>query len=225
MRMERIVIKLSGKVFDNPNKESLLAYASIFKDMLNDDIQPIIVAGGGPIARYYINIARSLHADESSLDELGIIVSRLNARLLIHALDAYAYSNVPEDLAQLRQALYSNKVIVTGGLQVAQSTNATAAIIAEASDARMFINATDVDGIYTSDPKKDKDAKLLASISVNDLMQLLLKQDVSAGGYDLMDIVALKIIERSRMKVRVVKAEPEIIKDAVYGKSIGTLIT
>ncbi len=215
----RVVIKLSGKVFDNPSKESLKEYASLLIKMRRDGIQPIVVAGGGPIARVYINLARELGYDEASLDQLGILVSRLNARLLIAALNDYAYSRVPENLDEI----VLDKIVITGGLHVGQSTNATAAIIAEKIKADLFINATDVDGIYSVDPRKSKDAKLLKSISIKDLKSMLIEQDTSAGEYDLMDIVALKIIERSRIKTIVVKAEPKIIRDAI-NDNVGTRI-
>lgn len=216
----RIVVKLSGKVFDNPSKESLEEYASSFISMLKEGIKPIIVAGGGPIARLYISLGRQLGYNEASLDQLGIMVSRLNARLLIAALKDYAYSKVPEDLDEI---ILRDKIIVTGGLHVGQSTNATSAIIAEKIKADLFINATDVDGIYSADPMKFKDAKLLKSISIKDLKSMLIEQDTSAGEYDLMDIVALKIIERSKINTKVVKAEPKIIRDAI-DKDLGTRI-
>ncbi len=219
----KVVIKLSGKVFDNPSKESLKEYALLFASMLNDGIQSIVIAGGGPIARSYISLARELGYDESSLDELGIIVSRLNARLLIAALQDKAYSRVPETLDEIRLAVESNKIVVTGGLHVGQSTNATAAIIAERIGADLFINATDVDGIYSADPRKYKDAKLFESISIKALTDLLIDQSTSAGEYDLMDIVALKIIERSKINTIVVRSEPKIIREAISG-NVGTRI-
>ncbi len=216
----RIVIKLSGKVFDNPSKESLEEYALTLIEMMKDGIKPIVVAGGGPIARLYINLARDLGYDEASLDQLGIIVSRLNARLLIAALNDHAYPKVPESLDEITLA---DKIIVAGGLHVGQSTNATAAIIAEKVKADLFINATDVDGIYSADPRKHKDARLLKSISIRDLRDMLIEQDTSAGEYDLMDIVALKIIERSRINTIVVKSDPKIIRDAI-SNDLGTRI-
>ena len=45
-----------------------------------------------------------------------------------------------------------------------------------------------------------------------------------AGGYDLMDIVALKIIERSKIKTRVLKADLKAIEKAIKGNSVGTEI-
>jgi len=75
---KRIVIKLSGKVFEMNNTKLLKDY-STFLVKISKICQPIIVAGGGNIARHYISHARSSGADESTLDELGIEVSRLNA--------------------------------------------------------------------------------------------------------------------------------------------------
>ena len=80
-----IVIKFSGKVFGVENIKILKDYAR-FLVKLSKTHQPIVVAGGGKIARHYISHARSSGADESTLDELGIEISRLNAQLLIYAL-------------------------------------------------------------------------------------------------------------------------------------------
>ena len=64
-------------------------------------VQPIVITGGGRIARHYINLARNLGSDEASLDIMGIEVSRLNAKLLIVALKEMAYSQVPTDLEEV----------------------------------------------------------------------------------------------------------------------------
>ncbi|MFQ5573742.1 MAG: UMP kinase, partial [Nitrosopumilaceae archaeon] len=82
---KRIVIKLSGRIFSIDNVKILKDYAR-FLVKISKVCQPIVIAGGGNIARHYINHARSSGADESSLDELGIEISRLNAQLLIYAL-------------------------------------------------------------------------------------------------------------------------------------------
>jgi len=79
---KRVVVKLSGSVFsETASKQSLLKYARMFRT-ISRKTQTVIVAGGGQMARYYINLARELGVDEASLDELGIEVSRLNARYL-----------------------------------------------------------------------------------------------------------------------------------------------
>lgn len=221
---KRVVIKLSGSVFgETANKQSLLRYAKMLKS-ISKKIQPIVVAGGGRIARYYIELARGLGADEASLDELGIEVSRLNAQVLVYALGAAAYSDIPKNLHDVVVAVEVGKMVVAGGLHPGQSTNATSAQIAEKIGASMFINATDVDGIYTADPNKHKNAKLLKSIKVRELRNMLAHESTKAGTYDLMDIVALKVIERSKLNTRVVKSDPNVIKRAIEGAGVGTLI-
>ena len=54
---------------------------------------------------------------------------------------------------------------------------------------------------------------------------MLVHQDSIAGGYDLMDIVALKVIERSKIKTRILKADVKILEKAIKGSSEGTEIT
>ena len=220
---KRIVIKLSGQVFGMERTKELKDYAAFFVKQ-SKICQPVIVAGGGKIARYFINHARSSGADESTLDELGIEISRLNAKLLIYALKGNAYPHPPTNLTEVKQAVASGLIVVTGGLHPGQSTNGTAALIAEKINAAEFLNATDVDGIYDSDPNKNKKAKQFKRIELKDLRSLLVHEDSMAGGYDLMDIVALKVIERSKIKTKIIKSDIKTIEKAIKGLSIGTEI-
>jgi len=220
---KRIVIKLSGRIFGMDNVKVLKDYAS-FLVKISKICQPIVVAGGGNIARHYISHARSSGADESTLDELGIEISRLNAKLLIYALKNKAYSHPPTTLQEVKHAVDDGLIVVTGGLHPGQSTNGTAALIAEKIKAEQFLNATDVDGVYDRDPNKYKRAKQFKQIELKNLKNMLVHEDSIAGGYDLMDIVALKIIERSKIKTRILKADTKIIEKAIKGSDVGTKI-
>jgi uridylate kinase len=220
---KRIVIKLSGRIFGMDNVKVLKDYAS-FLVKISKICQPIVIAGGGNIARHYISHARSSGADESTLDELGIEISRLNAKLLIYALKNKAYSHPPTTLQEVKHAVDDGLIVVTGGLHPGQSTNGTAALIAEKIKAEQFLNATDVDGVYDRDPNKYKRAKLFKQIELKNLKNMLVHEDSIAGGYDLMDIVALKIIERSKIKTRILKADTKIIEKAIKGSDVGTKI-
>jgi len=220
---KKIVIKLSGRVFGMDNVKILKDYAT-FLVKISKVCQPIIIAGGGNIARHYISHARSSGADESTLDELGIEISRLNAKLLIYALKNKAYSHPPTTLQEVKHAVDDGLIVVTGGLHPGQSTNGTAALIAEKIKADQFLNATDVDGVYDMDPNKHKKAKKFKQIELRSLRNMLIHEDSIAGGYDLMDIVALKIIERSKIKTRILKADPKIIEKAIKGEDVGTKI-
>ena len=211
---KRIVIKLSGRIFSMDNVKMLKDYAS-FLVKISKICQPIIIAGGGNIARHYIAHARSSGADESTLDELGIEISRLNAKLLIYALKNKAYSHPPTTLQEVRHAVDDGLIVVTGGLHPGQSTNGTAALIAEKINAEQFLNATDVDGVYDRDPNKFKNAKKFKRIELKNLRNMLVHEDSLAGGYDLMDIVALKIIERSKIKTRILKADIKTLEKAI----------
>src|SRR5688500_658316 len=126
-----LVIKLSGSVFNfKTTSKSLKEYAKVLLD-IRARVQPVIVTGGGIIARHYVNLARSLGADESSIDEMEIGISRLNAKLLSAALGDSVYPVIPTNLEEISIACQSGKIIVSSGLHPEQSTNAAAALIAE----------------------------------------------------------------------------------------------
>jgi uridylate kinase len=214
---KRVAIKLSGSIFsEERNEDTIKRYAEMLTD-ISIDVQPIVIAGGGKIARHYINLARYLGSDEASLDIMGIEVSRLNAKLLIVAIGEQAYSQVPKNLEEVTIAVESGKIVIVGGLHPGQSTNATSALIAEKVRASRFLNATDVDGIYDLDPNISRNAKLLNEITVSECMEILKNGSSMAGTYDLMDIVALKVIERSKIPTRVLRSDITNIKNAIIG--------
>lgn len=97
-------------------------------------------------------------------------------------------------------------------------------MIAETSKASGFVNSTDVDGIYDSDPNVNPNARLFKEITVNECMEILRAERTVAGTYDLMDIIALKVIERSKIPTRVIRSDVGNIRDAINGKDIGTKI-
>ena len=226
MNKPRIVIKLSGSLFNfDTNSSQLNDYVQVIKK-ISKVYQPVVITGGGKIARFYINLSRSLGLDESGLDLIGIQVSHLNARLLISGLGEYCYPLPPKNLEEISVALLSGLVIVTGGIYPGQSTNATSALIAERTGATRFYNATDVDGIYDSDPRTNPEANKFEKISVQDCVNILKSEKSMAGTYDLMDLISLKVIERSNLPTVVFKSTVENIEKLVlHNVKMGTEIT
>jgi uridylate kinase len=221
----RIVIKLSGSIFNfETNFKILNDYVNLIKK-INEVYQPIIITGGGKIARFYINLARSLGFDESGLDLIGIQVSHLNAKLLISGLGDLCFPLTPQNLDEISTAVLTNKIVITGGLYPGQSTNATSALIAEKIKALKFYNATDVDGIFNNDPRIDPDAKMYESIDVKECISILKLENSMAGTYDLMDLISLKVIERSNLPTVVFKLSIENINKIIMENAkIGTEI-
>jgi len=196
----RVVLKVGGFAFSTEGRtEPLISeYVKLLKQLAKEH-QFVVVTGGGSIARAYIQIARDLRVPESLCDQLGILVSRLNARLVVDGLSDSAYPEIPTTVAELGRFFASGKLVAMGGLQPGHSTNAVAAIAAETIKADLFLNATDVDGVYTSDPSEDASAKHLDEVNVNKLTEILAHNEMNAGDYDLMDPIALRIIQRSHI--------------------------
>jgi uridylate kinase len=221
---KKVVIKLSGSIFgSNAKSKSIKEYGMMISE-LDKHVQPVVIAGGGNIARHYIDLARELGSDEASLDLLGIEVSRLNAKLLLHSIRS-VYPKVPTNLEEVSIAAETGEPVILGGLHPGQSTNATSALVAEKVKARIFVNATDVNGIYDSDPNINRHAKVFKRVTVDKCIEVLGKNSSMAGKYDLMDMVALKIIERSRIPTVIIRASVTNIINVIESDTkIGTRI-
>lgn len=221
-----ITIKLSGHIlFPKLGAQpAIKEYAGAIREIKAMDNKPFVVVGGGEPARYYIGIARQNGSDESSCDQVGIAVANLNARIFAKAIGEEACQFVPTTSDELDVALSMGKIIVMGGLQPGQSTNAVSCVLAERSASKLIINTTTVDAVYSGDPKKDPNAKRYSRISVPELRQLLESIGSRAGEYELIDPVALKLIERSRIATKIIDGrDPKNILRAV-GEDIGTMI-
>lgn len=100
-----------------------------------------------------------------------------------------------------------------------------AAILAEYVGAELLINATSIDGVYTSDPKKNKGAKKFETMTPKQLIEVVMKTEMIAGANSPVDLLAAKVIERSNIRTIVLNGEnPRNIEDAASGKHKGTVI-
>lgn len=220
----KVVLKLTGKVFSEEYITTLKTIANTIKFMHEKGYRVVVVTGGGKLAREYISLGRKLGLNNSRLDVIGIETSRINALILASLLGDSCYAPIPRNIDEFMRAWSSNRIVVLGGLQPAQSTNAVAAIIAELISADLLINATVVDGVYDKDPSKYADAKLLSEVSIEELEKML-SQEFLPGHYELIDPLALNIIRRSRINIVFTNAfKPENIAKILKGERVGTWI-
>lgn len=221
----KFVLKLGGFLFPRiMNIKAINQYINLLKKLYYNGHEFVVVTGGGKGAREYIDIARGVGAREAVCDEIGIDYTRMNARLLISGMPNEAFQGVPKTLQQV-QEFRSNKILVMGGLQPGQSTNAVAALVSELIGAYMLINATDVEGIYDDDPKINPNAKIFDKISINDLFEMIVKKQAIAGGYELFDLLAVTLISRSKIPTWIINGkDPGNIEKIIQGKHVGTKI-
>jgi uridylate kinase len=222
----RIVLRIGGSVVASPVDPALIArYAELLKDLGAQRHEVAVVVGGGNLARDFIGVAKELGLSEESQDKLAISVSRLFALLLVEKLGNAGCNTVPVTIEEAAKWLRKGKIIVMGGLKPGMTTDAVAALIAEALKADLLLKATDQEGIYDKDPRKHADAVKFERLSLQDLPRVLSEGKHRAGIHQIIDPEAVKILTRARMKVAVVNGfKPENVLMAVKGKCVGTLI-
>ncbi|MCD4842479.1 MAG: UMP kinase [Methanosarcinales archaeon] len=221
-----LVVSIGGSVLtSNLDPERIRKYASSIQ-ALAEKHTTYIVVGGGRIARDYITAARDLGANEVECDIIGIDMTRINAKLLIAALGSTAYPVPLTSYQDARNAALSGKVVVMGGLIPGQTTDAVSAVLAEYVGADLLINATSVDGVYTADPNLDSKAEKISSMTPSQLVDIVIKINMSAGSNSPLDPLAAKIIQRCGIKTFVIDGrEPGNINEAAAGRHNGTLIS
>lgn len=205
---------------------ALGAYAAVLRELAAAS-RVFVVVGGGGEARRYIGAARALGTDEATLDELGILVTRLNARLLVAALGDTAYPRVPETYEAARECGVPGLIVVMGGVAPGQTTDAVAAVLAESVGADVLVNATSVPGVFTADPRKDPSATRYETMTPAELLALIGRERMGAGSNTVIDLVAAKIVERCGIPMVVLDGrEPGGIRDAVLtGTFAGTIVS
>lgn len=220
-----LVYSLGGSILAGRDAESLKEYAAALKN-LAEKHQIFVVVGGGKIAREYIEKARALQASEAFCDLLGIGATKLNAMILIAALGEASAPEPAETYARALEASAAGKIVVLGGMQPGQTTDAVAALLAEYVHADKLIVATSVDGVYSADPGVDPKAKKFDQMTFGDLVRLSMETRLSAGSRSPVDPLAAKIIERSSIPTVVVHGgDAENLKRGAEGGHSGTEIS
>jgi uridylate kinase len=227
--MAVIALKIGGSVLAPETID--LVYAKKVSKMLLEIVkggrhQLYVVVGGGKLARKYIDACRALGANESYLDEVGIEGSRMNARVLISALGDAAYHLPAKDFDEAKSAGHKHDIVVMGGTHPGHTTDAVCAMLSEKVRADRLVITTNVDGIYTADPRTVKDARLLKRVRPLELMDLCGKAMGKAGSSGAVDPLAAKIISRSGIPTGVVNGNDlKNVKAAILGKKFkGTII-
>ena len=225
--MKTIVISLGGSILiPLLEKNKIKEYIPVLSEIAAQHRLFVVVGGGGE-ARRYITVARDLGIDEGTSDEIGILITRLNANLLIAALGERAYPKVAESHAEAKKFAESGKIVVMGGITPGQTTDAVAAVLAERVGASVFINVTSVDGIYSADPKKDKKAQRFETLTPKQLLAIVGGTALTAGSNTVLDIVAARVVERSHIPLVVLDGrKPENLSRAILtGEFHGTVVS
>lgn len=216
--MNRIVIKLTGKLFSPGNVGVLLEIAKTIIEYKRKGLKLAVVVGGGETARRYISMASEAGVSLGWQDILGIGASRLNAILFSALLGDYAYYPIPTRIEEFIHAWNLDKIAIGGGLQPGQSNNAVAASLAELLNAELLINATTVDGVYDRDPRADPNARILRELTIGELKSVL-SQSYAPGKYELLDPIAISIIERAKLNVVFINAfKPHMLRSVLSGE-------
>ena len=221
----KVVVSIGGSVLvPEPGSDRVAAHAAVLEELLADGCRVGAVVGGGGVAREYIEAARDLGANEIELDQLGIDVTRLNARLLIAALDEDAVTAPALDYESAGEALRQGGICVMGGVAPAQTTDAVGAALAEYVDADLLVYATSVPGVFSADPNEDADATKYDRLSAAELVDVIAGLEMNAGASSPVDLLAAKIIQRSGMRTIVLDGtDPDRIARAVrHGDHEGT---
>src|SRR6056297_3626971 len=136
----RVVISIGGSILA-PELDSnrVAAHAEVIESLAAEGCEVGLVVGGGGVARDYIGAARDLGANEVQLDQLGIDVTRINARLLIAALGPRVDPKPAHTYEDAGDSIRRGDVSVMGGVSPGQTTDAVAAALAEYVNADLLI--------------------------------------------------------------------------------------
>ncbi|SMP15153.1 uridylate kinase [Desulfurobacterium pacificum] len=233
LKYKRILLKLSGEALQgNKNygidPEFLRRLAQEIKEVVNLGAQVAIVIGGGNIFRGVSGATQGM--DRATADYMGMLATVINALALQDALEkeglhtrvltAIEMKEIAEPYIRRRaiRHLEKGRVVIFGAGTGNPffTTDTAAALRAAEINADVLLKATKVDGIYTADPVKDKNAKKLDKVSY---------KEVITNGIKVMDSAAVSLCMENRIPIVVfdVRKEGNLAK-VVKGEMVGSLV-
>ncbi|WP_297794715.1 UMP kinase [uncultured Eudoraea sp.] len=233
MLYKRILLKLSGEALMG-NKQygidasRLSAYAEEIKEVVDLGVEVAIVIGGGNIFRGLAGASNGM--DRVQGDHMGMLATVINGLALQSALEdkgvqtrlqsAIKINEVAEPFIRRRAMRHLEKgrvVIFGGGTGNPYFTTDSAAVLrAIEIEANVILKGTRVDGIYTSDPEKDKSATKFETITF---------EDVLTKGLKVMDTTAFTLSQENNLPIVVfdMNKKGNLLK-IVSGENIGTVV-
>jgi len=222
------VVSLGGSVIVPDDDDDI--FLKRFAEMvwsLCDRYQLYLVCGGGRIARYYIKVGRALGLQESDLDELGIMTTRINATLVARVLGEKGIDKVPTDILEAHRMERKGKVVVMGGTVPGHTTDAVSAMLAKEVKAVRIVNGTSVDAVYTADPRKDPKAERLPRLTHQQLYELVNVGLHGAGPSNVFDRLGAQIARDNHIDIYIVDGRDLAdMRAAIEGRPIkGTVVS
>jgi len=229
----RILLKLSGEALmgDDPygiNRETIDRIVAEISEIARLGVEIAVVIGGGNIFRGVAPGAAGM--DRATADYMGMLATLMNALALQDALrragvdarvqSALRIDQVAEPYIRGRalRHLEERKVVIfaAGTGNPFFTTDTAAALRGREMGVDIVLKATKVDGVYTSDPKKDPSARRYADLTFDEAIVKNLK---------VMDATALALCRDQNMLLKVFSIfVPGALKRAVLGKDEGTLV-
>lgn len=154
------------------------AFLSSFKELIETEIRDgwrfIVIAGGGKTARRYQEAVRAVgELTSEDIDWIGIHATRLNGHLLRTVFRGIAHPTMvtnPDDILDMPK---DTPLIIAAGYRPGSSTDLRAVQIAERRHATKLINLSNIDYVYSADPKTDPSAQPIENISWADFRKMI----------------------------------------------------
>lgn len=185
------ILSVGGSIIapQTPDTDFLSTFCKMIIDYLakNKDARLILVAGGGGPARIYQNAFRelagkvsaetnsNLYGDTAEINEaadwLGIMATRINAQLLKAALGSLCCKTVITNPTKVTD--FTDRILIAAGWKPGFSSDNDAVLLAERFNADTVVNLSNIEKVYTDDPRKNPDAKPLDNISWADFRKMV----------------------------------------------------
>ncbi len=231
---KRIVLKLSGEALMgeadygiDPNVLRRLAREII--EVQHEGVQVGVVIGGGNIFRGAGLQASGM--DRVTGDHMGMLATVMNALAMQDAIEkaggfartmsAIKINEVCEDFIRRRAIRHLEKgriaIFAAGTGNPFFTTDSAAALRAIEISAELLLKATKVDGVYTADPRKDKNAKRYEQLTYDEVIQRNLQ---------VMDTSAIALARDNKIPLRIydMSVEGDLMR-ILRGAKIGTLVS
>jgi len=233
LKYKRVLLKLSGEALQGEKSygidpEFLRKLAKEIKEVADLGVQVAIVIGGGNIFRGVSGATQGM--DRATADYMGMLATVINALALQDALEkeglhtrvltAIEMREIAEPYIRRRaiRHLEKGRVVIFGAGTGNPffTTDTAAALRAAEINADVLLKATKVDGIYTADPLKDKNAKKLDKLSY---------KDVITNGIKVMDSAAVSLCMENNIPIVVFDVRKSgNLRKVVLGEEVGSLV-